>query len=40
MIKNNNIKIIGVFAPFLLLVIAITASFAYFGSFTSPYVIK
>lgn len=40
MIKNNNIKIIGVFASFLLLVIAITASFAYFGSFTSPFVIK
>ena len=40
MIKNNNIKIIGVFASFLLLVISITASFVYFGSFTSPYVIK
>ena len=31
--KNNNIKIIGVFASILLLVIVITASFAYFGSF-------
>ena len=33
MIKNNNVKIMGVFASFLLLVIVITASFAYFGSF-------
>ena len=33
MIKNNNVKIIGVFASVLLLVILITASFAYFGSF-------
>ena len=31
--ENNNIKIIGVFATVLLLVIVITASFAYFGSF-------
>ena len=31
--KNNNIKIIGVFASVLLLVIIVTASFAYFGSF-------
>ena len=31
--KINNIKIIGVFASILLLVIVITASFAYFGSF-------
>ena len=31
--KNNNIKIVGVFATVLLLVIVITASFAYFGSF-------
>ena len=31
--KNNNIKIMGVFATVLLLVIVITASFAYFGSF-------
>ena len=33
MIKNNNIKIMGVFASILLLAIIITASFAYFGSF-------
>ena len=33
MIKNNNIKIMGVFASVLLLVIIVTASFAYFGSF-------
>ena len=33
MIKNNNVKIMGVFASVLLLVILITASFAYFGSF-------
>ena len=33
MIKNNNIKIMGMFASVLLLVIVITASFAYFGSF-------
>ena len=33
MIKNNNVKIMGVFASVLLLVIVITASFAYFGSF-------
>ena len=33
MIKNNNIKIMGVFTSVLLLVIVITASFAYFGSF-------
>ena len=31
--KNNNIKIMGVFASILLLFIVITASFAYFGSF-------
>ena len=31
--KNINIKIMGVFATVLLLVIVITASFAYFGSF-------
>ena len=31
--KNNNIKIMGVFASALLLVIIVTASFAYFGSF-------
>ena len=31
--KNNNIKMLGVFATVLLLVIVITASFAYFGSF-------
>ena len=31
--KNINIKIMGVFASILLLFIAITASFAYFGSF-------
>ena len=31
--KNNKIKIMGVFATILLLVIVITASFAYFGSF-------
>ena len=31
--KNNNIKIMGIFATVLLLVIVITASFAYFGSF-------
>ena len=33
MIKNNNVKIMGVFASVLLLVIVITTSFAYFGSF-------
>ena len=33
MIKNINVKIIGVFASILLLFIVITASFAYFGSF-------
>ena len=33
MIKNNNIKIMGVFASVLLLVIIVTAAFAYFGSF-------
>ena len=33
MIKNNNIKIMGVFASVLLLAIIVTASFAYFGSF-------
>ena len=33
MIKNNNVKIMGVLASILLLVIVITASFAYFGSF-------
>ena len=33
MIKNNNVKIMGVFASILLLLIVITASFAYFGSF-------
>ena len=33
MIKNNNIKIMGVFTSVLLLVIIVTASFAYFGSF-------
>ena len=31
--KINNIKIMGVFATVLLLVIVLTASFAYFGSF-------
>ena len=31
--KNTNIKLVGVFATVLLLVIVITASFAYFGSF-------
>jgi len=31
--KNINIKIMGVFASMLLLVIIVTASFAYFGSF-------
>ena len=31
--KNNNIKVMGVFASVLLLVIIVTASFAYFGSF-------
>ena len=31
--KKNNIKLLGVFATVLLLVIVITASFAYFGSF-------
>ncbi len=31
--KNNNIKIMGVFASGLLLIIIVTASFAYFGSF-------
>ena len=31
--KNNNIKIMVVFASVLLLVIIVTASFAYFGSF-------
>ena len=31
--KNINVKIMGVFATVLLLVILITASFAYFGSF-------
>ncbi len=31
--ENNNIKIMGVFASVLLLVIIVTASFAYFGSF-------
>ena len=31
--KNRNIKITGVFASVLLLVIIVTASFAYFGSF-------
>ena len=33
MIKNNNVKVMGVFASVLLLLIVITASFAYFGSF-------
>ena len=33
MIKNNNVKIMGVFESVLLLVIVITTSFAYFGSF-------
>ena len=31
--EKNNVKLIGVFASVLLLVIVITASFAYFGSF-------
>ena len=31
--KSKNIKLVGVFATVLLLVIVITASFAYFGSF-------
>ena len=33
MIKNNNVKIMGIIATVLLLIIVITASFAYFGSF-------
>ena len=33
MIKNKNIKLMGVFASALLIIIVITASFAYFGSF-------
>ena len=33
MIKNNKVKITGVFASVLLLAIVIIASFAYFGSF-------
>ena len=33
MIKNKNIKLMGVFASVLLIIIVITASFAYFGSF-------
>ena len=33
MIKNNNVKVMGVFTSVLLLLIVITASFAYFGSF-------
>ena len=33
MIKNNNVKIMRVLASMLLLVIVITASFTYFGSF-------
>ena len=33
MIKNNNVKLMGIIATVLLLVIVITASFAYFGSF-------
>lgn len=35
--KNNKIKIMGVFATILLLVIVITASFAYFGSFNGKF---
>ena len=31
--KNNNVKIMAVFATVLLVFIVITASFAYFGSF-------
>ena len=31
--EKNNVKLIGIFATVLLLVIVITASFAYFGSF-------
>ena len=31
--EKNNVKLIGVFASVLLLVIIVTASFAYFGSF-------
>ena len=31
--ENNNIKLMGIFALVLLLVIVVTASFAYFGSF-------
>ena len=33
MIKNNKVKIMGVISSVLLLIIVITASFAYFGSF-------
>ena len=33
MIKNNNVKLMGIIATVLLLIIVITASFAYFGSF-------
>ena len=31
--KNNKVKIMGLFASILLLVIVMTASYAYFGSF-------
>ena len=34
MIKNNKIKIIGLFASILFLMLMITASFAYFGTFS------
>ena len=33
MIKNKNVKIMGIISSIILLVIVITASFAYFGSF-------
>lgn len=33
MIKNNKVRIIGVILSIILLVIVITMSFAYFGSF-------
>lgn len=34
MIENNKIKIIGLFASILFLMLMITASFAYFGTFS------
>ena len=33
MIKNKNVKIMGIISSVILLIIVITASFAYFGSF-------